>query len=427
MPIDTRHPSYIDSFDNWRKCRDCCEGEDAVKGAGVRYLRRIDPTQSSADYEAYCNRATFREAFGRTVAGCVGAIARREHTLDFPDAMQGFIADATCDGVSLAEFVKLAASETLTTGRGGVLVDYDEGLGRAFLALYQAEAITNWGAFGIVLHETVFLPDPVDEMKEIPTSQFRQLHLIDGAYTVSIWRKRSGATDADGWVIEEQITPMRRGQPLTEIPFMWLSFLGRTNKIVKPPLLGLANASLNYWRMSADLQHGRHFTGLPTLVVTGASDDKPLTVGGSAAIILTNENAKVYYAEFQGQGLGSLERGLGEVVEQMATLGAAAFGRMNAAETAEAARIRAAGESSILMGVVDAVESTMRAALAFAAEWMGAGSDPVVVLNREFFSVHLDPQILSGMVAALQAGAITPAVFNLMLDQAQMLPAEAAA
>ncbi len=106
----------------------------------------------------------------------------------------------------------------------------------------------------------------------------------------------------------------------------------------------------------------------------------------------------------------------------MAVLGAAVFGGgRKGVEAAETARIRTAGENSLLMGIVSSVEETLTAALKFAAEWSGAMGDIVVKLNRDFIDQRLDGQTLTGMVQAFQCGALSLETFLFNLQQAEML------
>ena len=427
MPVDTPHPLYSLNLPTWKRCRDAYEGEDAVKNGGTNYLPRMSARQPSAEYEAYKLRAAYYEAVGRTVDGFVGAIARKNHTFKLPGSCAELVDDVTGDGMGLAEFVKSLASETLLAGRTGLLVDYDEAKARPIVAYYPTEAILNWSADLVVLAETVYEQDPADPFVNVAVAQIRQLSLVDGAYTVTLWRKPSSATpatpDKPKWSVYASTTPTARGVTLDFIPWFWCSCLGQTDRIPKPPLLGLVNVALSHYRSSADLEHGRHFAGRPTLYVTGMRSDQEIRVGGAAAIIIPDPAARVGYAEFTGQGLGSLETALESKEKQMAVLGAAVFAQSKAGvEAAETARIRTSGETSLLAGVVSAVQETLKAALECACRWQAQTGEVTVELNREFMDSPMDAQTLAGLVAAYVAGTITLETFLFSLDQADMLP-----
>ena len=424
MPIDTKHPSYNDNFNKWQRCRDVYEGDDAIKSRGREYLPAIDKNQTDEEYKSYANRATFFEAVGRTVDGFIGAISRRPHKFNLPTKLQAMLDDANLGGVSLSELVKKLCKATLLTGREGILVDYDEDRMRPYLSVYCAESIINWSATRVVLSETVFEDDPVDPYKLTSVDQLRELSLVDGVYTVTVWRKdRDAAIDAKWQVYGDVIQPTKRGATFDKIPFFWISILGPTAEICKPPLLGMANVALSHYRLSADYAHGLHWTGLPTFYVTGSNSDEPVRIGAATAIMLKDPNAKVGYAEFKGDGLGSLERAIAAKEAQMAVLGAAILGaEARRVETAEAARIRHSGETGLFMAAVSAVQASLQAALSFAADWDGASGGVAVELNDDFISTRLDPQTLVGLVQAYQAGALSLGGLQQAMQDGDLLP-----
>ena len=369
-------------------------------------------------------RASFYEAVGRTIDGFVGAISRKDPTLELPAKLDVIVEDATADGLSLNELIKRLCSEAILQGRGGVLVDFDEKTNRAYLSAYQVEAITNWSDNGVVLNETVYEIDPDDAFQQKAVEQFRQLSLIEGAYTVTIWRKaKTVSAGGHEWIIHQTLTPTRRGKPLDALPFYWVTPLGKTSRIEKPPLLGLVNVCMSHFRNSADLEHGLHFTGLPTLYVTGASPtDEQIRVGSLAAITVQDPGARVGYAEFSGAGLGAIQATMDAKQQQMAVLGASVFhDGPKGVEAAETARIRTSGETSLLSGVVTAVEETIKAALECAAEWMGVSGEIEITLNREFVDTTLDGPMLTGLVQAFQAGALSLPQFLYSLQQGELL------
>lgn len=424
MGIDSQHPLYEAHIEQWQRCRDTYLGEDAVKDRGETYLPKIDPGQDGREYSAYLKRALFYEAVSRTVEGFVGAISRKPAVLTLPGKMADFEENATGDGRGLAEMIRLLAGETLLTGRVGILVDWDEEQDRSCLVVYPAEQITNWGEFGIVLAETAYEADPDDPFRVKAVDQFRQLAIVDGRYTVTIWRRKDGVL-AGEWAVYEVRTPQKRGRAFDALPWVWLTPAGTTSRIVKPPLMGLVNTSLSHYRSSADLEHGRHFTGMPTLYVTGIVGGEPIRVGAATAILLQEPSAKVGFAEFTGAGLGSLETALEDKERMMAVLGAAIFGPpRKGVEAAETARIRSSAETSLLMTIVSATEEAVEEALEIAADWMGVSGECDVDINRDFLDTPLDPATLAALVKGFQAGAISEEVFLHNLRAGELLPPE---
>lgn len=426
MPINTAHPLYQANLRRWKKCRDAYEGEEAIKLAGEQYLPRVDPSQGAEEYEAYKRRALFYDAVARTADGFAGAVSRKEHVTSVPDAMRPVLDTLTAEGSGLRETIKRIVVELLLTSRCGMLVDYDEQGERAYLALYRAEDIFFWSDAEIRLAETIYEPGRDDPLSLVAVEQIRQLHLLDGKYTVTLWRRRDGLPLASGgWAPVAEFEPSLRGKPFAALPWFWVSAQGRTGTIVRPPLLGLVDVVLSHYRSSADLEHGRHFAGLPTLWVSGCTADTPITVGAASAIVLSEPSARAGYAEFTGQGLGSLENALATKERQMATLGAAilAEGRRGV-EAAETLRIRSSAETSLLASIVSAIEESVEAALRLMAEWMGAPGAVDLRINRDFVDSTLDPAALLALVKAFQAGAVGLETFLFNLQQGEMLPPE---
>lgn len=424
MPINSQHPLYETNAMRWKRCRDAYDGEDAVKAAGILYLPKIDQSQSDAEYLAYKKRTPYYEAVARTVDGFVGAISRKPHAIELPPALAGIKLNATKDATTLDDFIKRLCCEVLLMARGAVVVDMDDETQCPYLAFYPAEAILNWGAEWVTLAETIYTTDPKDPFSLVADVQIRHMFIKDGSYHVEVWKNQPGVNGTKSWGVASAAMPMRRGVALSRLPIFWLSTAGNSSAIAKPPLLGLVNTSFSHYRSAADLEHGRHFTALPTLYLSGVdNDDEPVCVGAGAVIKLTDPNAKAGYAEFSGQGLQSLESALATKEVQMAMLGASIIAAgPKGVEAAETARIRNAGENALLLGVVSTIELALWAALKFAAFWACDDEDAVSVrLNRDFMDQALDAQSITGLLSAVQAGKLALEDFLFALQQAELL------
>lgn len=423
MPIYTTHSLYDANAPRWKRCRDAYDGEDAIKAAGVLYLPKIDPSQTDAEYQAYKKRAPYYEAVSRTVDGFVGAISRKPHVLTMPKALESLDEDATADGVTLVDFIKKLCCETLLMARGAIVVDMDDLTQRPYLAYYPAEAILNWGDQWVTLAETIYTQNEKDPFLCQPDVRIRHLFIENGQYHVEIWQNQPGVNGTKSWQVVQETTPTRRAEPLTKLPFFWVSTGGNSSSIAKPPLLGLVNASLSHYRSAADLEHGRHFTALPTLFLSGVeNDDEPVCVGAGAVIKLADPAAKAGYAEFSGQGLLSLENAITTKEQQMAMLGASMIAAgPKGVEAAETTRIRTAGENAMLLGVVSAVEQALLTALNFAAYWLATNEKCTIRLNRDFIDQPLDAESISGLLEAVLDKKLALEDFLFALQQAELI------
>ena len=99
MPVDTPSPEYEAALPRWQRCRDCFEGNDAVKARTTAYLPALEGHQGSAEkYDAYLTRAVFYNATARTVAGLLGSVFRATPSWTFPAAIEDDLTDVTLIG-----------------------------------------------------------------------------------------------------------------------------------------------------------------------------------------------------------------------------------------------------------------------------------------------------------------------------------------
>ena len=104
MAVDNTHSQYNAKATMWERCRDCCEGSDAVKAKGQKYLPQLTD-QTPNEYEAYKARANFYGATGRTVNGLAGMVFRKEPKVELPGPVEDCAGDITLTGVPLESSV----------------------------------------------------------------------------------------------------------------------------------------------------------------------------------------------------------------------------------------------------------------------------------------------------------------------------------
>lgn len=431
MAVTSLHQDYTNNIGKWKKCRDAYMGSDAVKVAGTEYLPQLTG-QSTEEYDAYKERALFYNAMGRTVQGLEGAVFRKEPVVEGPDALEPFLADVTLSGTTFPEFALASFREVLITGRSGILVtmpaDESES-NRPYLVLYQPEQVINWATEMIgeyreltlaVIRET-YEAEKKDEFESEWATQYRVLQLIDGLYTVSIWREVG--PNKDEWVPVLVFEPRHRGERLRYIPFEFCAPVGGLEAVAKPPLLDLVEVNLSHYRTSADLEHGRHYTAMPTPWVAGFDIDtnKGLRIGSSTAWIATDPQAKAGILEFTGQGLGALERALEEKEAKMAALGSRLLEKQKlAVEAAESIRLRQAGEQSALQQMAQSMSASLTKVLSWMAEWSGMDPTVTVKLNTDFFEARMTPNELRELVLLWQAGGISWPTLYHQLEQGEI-------
>jgi hypothetical protein len=442
--VDTLHAEYVANQATWARCRAFTAGSDAVKGLGTVLLAKLSG-QDDTEYQAYKERAQLYNATGRTVDAMSGLVMRIDPTFELPPKLADLETDADYCGTSLFEFAKIQVGEILQTARSGILVDYPTrgdnivtvaqanatGL-RPYLAHYPSESIINWrterknGATvltKIVLKESFETADPDDEFVMLPGVQFRVLDLDDGGYRQRVFRQG----DRDWEQFGEDILPTRAGKRMDEIPFVFMGVDSNTPNVQKSPVIDLVNVNLGHYRNSADHEHGLHFTGLPTPVITGhhIGEDEEIAIGSESFLVLNSPEAQAFFLEFSGSGLGSLLEAMQEKKKEMASLGARMIeDPKNGIEAAETAKIHRSGEGGVLASLASSVSKGIRRALQIAADWAGDSGEVQFELNKDFMPASMDSNSMKVLMEMWQSGGISHQVLFDNLKRGEIIREE---
>jgi hypothetical protein len=201
------------------------------------------------------------------------------------------------------------------------------------------------------------------------------------------------------------------------IPFYAVNPMGVGWGNVKPPVLDIVDINISHYRSSADLEHGRHFTGLPTPIVSGVDGGSKMAIGSTTAWVLPDKDAKAYFLEFTGQGLLSLEKALSEKQSQLASLSARLIGQSsNGSEAAETVRLRYTSETASLTSVVRSVEALLNRVYKTVAKMESLDESSVsILIDKEFLSSKMTGPEIKSFVDSYLAGGISKEtlVFNL--------------
>lgn len=470
--VNAQHRIYKKLKPRWAMVRDAVDGEFSVKAAGTAYLPKLH-NQEEKQYEAYKLRALFFEATRRTMQGLVGMVMRMDPTIDAKESTsEGFLKTLTKDGMSLDGFASVVMQEVLMMNKFGILADLPPVISTTsapWLVGYTAESIINWkydtDAEGKRILTRVVLEEEYDDVSDddrfvVKTKkQWRVLELVAkdiamadmdtmedaptvlfdpqqvNVYRVQVWRLKKdlpglqgAAAQAEEFYLEEMGFPSLRGKAMDTIPFVVVTAGDSDEEEQKPPIEGIASVNMSHYRTSADLEHGRHFTALPTPYVIGLSEQQQLVIGSSAAWVITGVDAsqvKIGMLEFTGQGLAALETAMEEKQKQMAILGARLLEEQKkAAEAFETHELRSAGEQSVLAQLANGASEGLNEALAFMTAWDASLGKIIVQLNTEFVKVGMSPQMLQQLVAALQSGKMSFKTYFFNMQQGGMYPEE---
>jgi len=438
LPVNSPCREYLANIEPWQRCRDAYEGSDAVKAQGRKYLPSLDSHKRNPNgYAEYVLRALYFNAMGRTVDGLAGSIFQKPPIWEVSEEVEDFIGDITLTGVTAEMFALRSTRNIMITGRWGILVDMgtaeteDKTPARPYFVGYKGEDIISWATelvggdqrlTMVVLREFDDDPDPTDEFVRKQAEQYRVLRLSKGKYTQEIWSK---IPNSESFVKGKTETPVRRGEALGFIPFVFMSAISIEPTIEKAPLLDLVDVNLSHYRTMADLEHGRHYTALPTPWVAGSLQGDEgggdLSIGSGVAWML-DKGGSAGMLEFSGAGLQSLVTADQEKRKMMAILGARLLEDIGGAETATAITMRYSGDHATLRTIAAVLEQGFTKALKWVEWWVGTETTPEEVesevkLNKDFFAAKAPAGDIQAALGALQAEQISYQTFYNILSE----------
>ena len=436
MSVKALHGQYEAAADFWRTCRDVMAGEQAMKGAGERYLMKL-PKMSAEDFSAYGRRALFYNGTARTVVGLLGLVFSKPPALVAGESplgkkVEALARDVDMRGTDLTAYSRRVMSEVLVMGRCGTFVDWSgPEESRPVLAFYPAEDILNWRVARIGGRQVltlVVLREAVEEVKEDGYEvevgeRYRVLRLGAEGVVWELWQK--GGENREEDVLVRNGLLLRSGVALTEIPFIFHGPSGSGVGVEEGMLKDLVYANLDHFRVNAEFKHGLHFTALPTAWVAGFNTESELRIGSTAAWVTPQVGATAGYLEFRGEGLMSFERAMDRIERLMTVLGARLLeSHKKVSESAEALSLRQQGENSILADVAAAVSAGLTAALRWCEWWLGAddrGVGSVFTLNTDYDAGRLNGAEVAALVSAWQCGAVSRETLLYQLERGELM------
>lgn len=390
MPINTTHPTYTTEAGDFTS--------DAYNGDVKHYVPRMSG-QSIDAYNAYVNRPAYYNVIKRTTDALIGIMLRKPYTtsINYPI----FVAD----DLSFDTMISYVLRDIFLTSRVGILVDFCEDRQVPMLVPYANGYITNWGDDFVVLKEDYYEVDPKDKYKKEVKCQYRELTLVDGIYTVNIWRKNSRDNK---WYVADSVQPQVRGQPLDVIPFVFINDRDTTDECRKPVMMNLAELNVSHFRTMAQIEQLMYFLSTPQPVLIGGFQGSPPTnlAIGQPTVWVLEPGSSLSYVEHSGAGFNSMKTVADTKEAQMQSLGARMLMKAGV-ESAEALKIRSAGESATLVSMVNALEQGLQQALSYYAMWAGDESPVEFYMNRDFTNITMSPQDISALIQLFQAGHLT--------------------
>lgn len=438
MAVNEKHPEYLKNLTKWQLMRDALAGEVAKE----KYVPKLSD-QEAEEYSAYVGRAEFYNATARTQVALTGLLFAKPPKVELPEVLKTIAENVSLDDDTLEALAKNIADECLSVGRCGVLVDLPnvekadyskleaERLNlRAYATLYKAENIINWKTTKIngsnvtslvVLAETYAEPTQDEFVDKIKT-RYRVLDLHEGYYRQRVFSE----TKAGNFEVVSEIYPSANGQKLEYLPFTFFNVNDLKTAVEKPPLLDLAKVNISHFRSEVDLEHGTHFTALPTPYVTGyqGESSEKLKIGSTAVWVINDPSAKVGFLEFSGAGLSTLENRIAVKEKRMSILGARLLlDEKKTAEATETLQMRKSGENAVLTSVAATISEGIVSFLKDIAFFENIASENLIYeINTDYNLTMIEPQLLAQIIAGIQSGDIPNEVLYDALLKGELMP-----
>lgn len=295
--VTFQHAEYVKNLPYWQKLDDVCEGEDAVKAKGEKYLPMPNahdksPANKSA-YEAYLTRAVFYEVTGTTSNSLVGAAFATDPSFKFPPELAHLERNANGAGLSTYQLAQNGIRHLLKHYRCALYVDYPDVPPARNLAEFKAQKaypmihllnaldVVNWDSVMVDNQKKLCLvvirefrsERGADGFSKTEQEQYRVLRLEqegNGEYIYSVQVYTKG--EKGNWVGGDKKFPTDyNGNFWTYIPFTFVGAIDNSEEIKKPPLLPLADLNLAHYRDSADFQESVFYMGQPQYFAKGVT------------------------------------------------------------------------------------------------------------------------------------------------------------
>ena len=439
--VKYQHPEYQEALPRWTMTR-LAATPNGIKKEGTKYLPK-GADKDDTKYATYKMRALFLGVTGRTKSALTGSVFRKEPSFaeDLPEALEFINTDIDGEGMGINQVAKRMVSEIQVAGRNGILVDFPsvpEGASREdemrmgvkpYAASYNAESIINWETTKVngtnklsmvVLREVGYQSKDGDIFAREQVIQYRALMLVDGLYENRLYSD-------DGEVIET-FEPKLNNSRMNYIPFFFTGSEDNKPCVDDIPLEAIAEINIGHYRNSADFEKNLYIHSGGTLGITttlSPDDWKDMNPNG----VLVGADQGVFLGDTGSMSLLQLEpaQATSEAMkakeDQMVSIGARLITTSAINETAEAARIAASSETSVLSTIVGNVEDTLNKVVILMAEFVKA--NPVrYTLNRDFFDSTLTAQEWMAANVSADRGDIGQTDLRAMLRKAGILDAD---
>lgn len=422
------HPDYVSMTPDWTVMKDVVKGERAVKEAGETYLPMTsgqvrDGSQGSKRYEAYKRRAVYLNFPKGTIKDGLGMMFSRLPDIEVPKSMEYLRTNATPKGEPLADLLENINYEQLRMGRVFLLADIREDTNEIYFSIYKAPSVINWHTRKeeqspeldyVLLDESDY--DFNEQTKAyVWAEKFRVLGLFGGVYytfTVNAEGLEKINFSDLATLPADAVAPKHQGKPLKEIPGSFINVTHVGADVEDPPLLDQANISLAYYRGDADYRLALYKQAQGTFYGIGFTEDEinnsELRLGADGFIMSSNKDAKVGFAELQGQGIPQMRDAGKDLKQEALSLGVTLFDKAGV-ESGKALVSRSMVKTASIRTIALTGAEGLVKVIKLASGWVSSADASKIEItpNTDFLDINASPQDVAILHSLLESAGMS--------------------
>ena len=418
MAVSTQHQQYIKALTLWRQVNDFIDGKAAINARRKTYLPK-EEAWSDSQYDNYVELAPYTNFTLRTLQTLLGALFYKPPVIELPAQLEYLKYDCDGKGNGLDALAQKIGAAVIANGRCGVLIDFPRneleredatadvtaGLS-AISCFYSAFDIDGWSVEHEYIKMKEVVSDPeADIFNPKQIEQYRVLRLIDGVYTVEIYR------EGDLW---DSFEPRDfNGFKLNYIPLVIFGSVNNDLDVDYAPLYEISEKSKTHLQCSADVMRSVRMQGTPTPHIdygqmswsefcqsNNINETSPVIKFGSGGGVFTKLGGKLTMVQANPNTMAATERDVAR--DEAIMIGARLVLKGSGQITATQAFIDSGAEQSVLSTIRGNLNQGMSSLIEFFMSFMlRAPTDYSFEMSSEFFTMQPDAQVLT---VAMQLG-----------------------
>ncbi len=390
------HPEYDYNLKYWKMIRTFIKGRTEVQ----EYLHNIvfgNTTEDERTNLDFKESAIYYNFPQNTLKGLTAPVFAKEAQVELPSKLEYMLLNANGAGKSLEQVAKVCMSNVTMVGRHGLFSDLNTLTKLAKLTTYTAENIIDWteDASGNLDSVVLFVKKDV----------YKYLTITDGFYAVEV-------KDEEGNVLTPLMNPTKSdGSKFNYIPFTIIGSLDNSPDVDEPPLYPIVHVTKGHYQNSAEnelmlkkMQVTPWINNIDKQYMNDMYPNNYIPFGTGAMLVLPKDGQAGLLQPSENQ---MITKAMKDKEDVLVMLGAKIIQVGTRAETAEAVRTKASGETSVILDIVGNVSRAIEQRLEDCAAFVGANAGEVVyVLNRQLFDMKLSPQDISAQILLLDRGVL---------------------